>query len=49
MARDAVVAFDDHVPTCADVMTVVAELVAGGVITKPVQAAKRLAVSKLRR
>lgn len=49
LARDAVLAFDDHVPTCADVMTVVAELVAAGSVTKPEMVTKRLAVSKLRR
>lgn len=46
LAPGALVLFDDHVPTCADVMTAVAEFVAAGWITPPEQVTRRLAKSR---
>lgn len=47
LAPGAVVAFDDHVPTCADVPLVVSELVRAGRITRPTHPTRRLAVCRL--
>lgn len=46
-ADGAIVAFDDHVKTCPDVPKVVAELVAKGLITRPEQRTRRLALGRV--
>lgn len=45
LAKGAVVCFDDHVKTCPDVMTAVAEIVASGELSPPIQVTRRLAVT----
>lgn len=48
LAPGSVVAFDDHVRTCADVITVVSELVRTHQIDPPRMATRRLAVTRVR-
>ena len=47
LRRGSIVAFDDHVPTCRDVMTAVAELVAARQLAPPRMATRRLAVTRV--
>jgi hypothetical protein len=44
----ATVCFDDHVPTCRDVIVAVAEIVAANELTRPTMATRRLAVCRYR-